>query len=131
MVRALGRSSEFPTVGLPPEIGLALGEGIRIGRRHIHRATGYQNSPSPAFRRIVSVFRRGGVTGKFVRTALFVEPHQHPTLETNLGSGGSAFALDGDDIPAWISGQRPGATYEFGTLSFFGDSGSQNYAAVL
>jgi len=122
-------SSEFPTVGLPPEIGLALGEGIRIDGDTFIALQGYQNSPSPAFRRIVSVFRRGGATGKFVRTALFVEPHQHPTLETNLGSGGSAFALDGDDIllgyPAtsWCD-------QEFGTRSFFGDSGSQNYAAV-
>lgn len=120
--------TQFPVVGLPSEIGLALGEGIRIDGDTFIAMQGFRTPPNDSFRRIVSVWKRGG-TGEFSRSALFVEPHQLPIGATMLGSNGRAFALDGDDL---LLGYpfTPWCDHELGSNAFFGDSGTQNYRNV-
>jgi len=90
-------ASQFPFTGLPGEIGLALGEGLRKDGDTFIALRGFQISPSPTFRRIISIWKRNPA-GQFVRSGLFVEPHKQPTGETLMGAAGRAFALGGEDI---------------------------------
>lgn len=90
-------ATQFPFTGLPSEVGLALGEGVRKSGDTFITLRGFQISPSPTFRRIASIWKRNPA-GQFVRSGLFVEPHKQPTGETLMGASGRAFALDGEDI---------------------------------
>jgi len=90
-------ATQFPFSGLPGEIGLAFGEGVRKDGDTFITLRGFQISPNPTSRRIVSIWKRNPA-GQFVRSGLFVEPHKQPTGDTLMGASGRAFALDGEDI---------------------------------